>query len=285
MQPDILMIIGPTGIGKSDFALQKARDCNGVIISADAFQVYKGMDIGTAKVSASIRAEIPHHLIDIRTPHDAYSVADFLTETHGLIHTLREQKKPIILCGGTAFYLYAFLYGYRFDTLPEDMPVLRKRLEERLAIEGLDALTKELKSVSTESIDYQNPRRVLRALEQYYSKGMVDEKTRTPEARTDVKIIGLRAPREQVVERINKRVDQMIEEGLVEEVKKVLESGVSETAPALQAIGYKEVIQHLHGSITHAEMVECIKIKTRQFSKRQMTWFKRFHHAEWIELS
>lgn len=285
MQPDILMIIGPTGIGKSDFALQKARECNGVIISADAFQVYQGMDIGTAKVSAVIRAEVPHYLIDVRTPHESYSVADFLTETHSLIHTFREQKKPIILCGGTAFYLYAFLYGYRFDTLPEDMPVLRKRLEERLAIEGLEALSKELKLVSDEPVDYQNPRRVLRALEQYHSKGTVSKKTKMPEARTDVNIIGLRAPREQVVEQINRRVDQMIAKGLVEEVEKVLKSGVSETAPALQAIGYKEVIQHLHGSLPHAEMVECIKIKTRRFSKRQMTWFKRFHHAEWIELS
>lgn len=226
MQPDILMIIGPTAIGKSDFALQKARDCNGVIISADAFQVYKGMDIGTAKVSASIRAEIPHYLIDIRTPNESYSVADFLSETDCLIESLREQQKPVILCGGTGFYLYAFLYKYDLN-----------------------------------------------------------EKTRSPEARPDVRIIGLCAPREVVIERINIRVDHMIASGLVEEVRFLLESGVPETAQSMRAIGYKEVIQHLHGSLTHAEMVECIKIKTRQFSKRQMTWFKRFHHAEWIELS
>ena len=223
------MVVGPTGIGKSAFAVEKARALGGVIVSADAFQVYRGLDIGTGKVSLAIREEIPHYLMDILEPHEGFSVVAFLDGVSDVIKVCRREDRPVILCGGTGFYLFAFLQGYRFD-VPEP---------ERYAV--------------------QVPR-------------------------MDVAVVGLYAAREVVIRRINERVDAMIASGWVSEVAGLLARGILASVPGMQAIGYPEVVRFLGGDLSHEEMVDLIKVKTRQFAKRQMTWFRRFEHAEWIEV-
>lgn len=288
-EPKITVIIGPTAVGKSAHAIQLAKKTGAEIISADAYQVYTGMDIGTAKVSREERMQTPHHLIDILTPDQPYSVADFITKSNTIITDLSQKNIPVIICGGTAFYIHSFLYGYEFgEQVNQEKDKIKTRLENRFETEGIAPLLQELEKIDPEIhsyMDVQNPRRVIRGLEIYYSTGQKPSSRRNEgDPRKDVQIIGLHCAREQLIDRINQRVDKMIDAGLVDEVKKLLKHGYDPACLAFEGIGYKQVIMHLEGHYDFDSMVEWIKIRTRQFAKRQMTWFRRFNDVEWIDV-
>ena len=284
MNQDITCIIGPTAIGKSAYAIKLAKQTNAHIISADAFQVYRSLDIGTAKVLPDEQDGIPNHCIDIRDPHEPYSVAEFLEEAKQIIETCRETNTPIIICGGTGLYVRSFLYNYTF---PEtDHTELRNLIEKRGQDIGAEKLWEELNILDPEAaskIPYQNMRRTVRALEVIETTGkkFSDASHQNETPREDTKIIGLQADREIIIDRINRRVDIMVDNGLIDEVKRLLDQGIPQDAQAFEGIGYKETIQYLNGSLTKAEMIDLIKIKTRQFSKRQMTWFRRLDNVHW----
>jgi len=288
MNQDITCIIGPTAIGKSETAIELAKRTQAHIISADAFQVYKELDIGTAKVLPEEQDGVPHHLIDIREPHESYSVSEFLEETKEIIETCRKTNTPIIICGGTGLYVRSFLYDYSF---PESIDTSRRiEIEERGKKIGAEALWEELKQKDPEAaqkIPYQNMRRTVRALEviEETGKKFSDSSKQDETPREDTKIIGLTADRDIIIDRINRRVDIMVESGLIEEVQALLDKGIPQTAQAFEGIGYKETIQYLNGSLTKPEMIDLIKIKTRQFSKRQMTWFRRLDNVHWQTIS
>jgi tRNA dimethylallyltransferase len=288
MEKDITLIIGPTAIGKSALAIAQARKTDAEIISADAFQVYRGMDIGTAKVTKAIRAEITHHLIDIKDPNQDYSVAEFLNLTAQIIQNLRKKKKPIIICGGTGFYMNAFINGFDLPEMDKN-PELRACLTKKMALVGTAPLWEELNKIDPKTaslINKNDPKRIIRALEIYTQTKTLPSLLRKQALapRKDIKIIGLTAPREIIYDNINKRVDQMYQTGLLEEVKSLWQK-YGDSQKAFEAIGYKETILCLKGSITKPEMLELVKKKTRNFAKRQLTWYRRFKNVEWIENS
>lgn len=284
---DITVILGPTASGKTTLSLQIAEESGAEIISADAFQVYRGMDIGTAKVSAKIRDQIQHHLIDILEPTDTYSVADFIRLSSTVIESLRTQSKSVVICGGTAFYIHAFLYGYSLAA-PASDPEFKAKLEAQLAELGPEALWNQLHQIdppTAAAIHPNNHRRVIRALEIYHQTQIPPSQTRHkhPSPRSDCRVIGISHPRDELYARINQRVLQMIEAGLVNEVQNLLNAGIPESAPAFTAIGYKEVLAYLNGGISYDEMINLIQQHTRNFAKRQLTWIKQFEHLHWYE--
>jgi tRNA dimethylallyltransferase len=284
----ITIVIGPTAIGKSAYAIKLAQETGAEIISADAFQVYKYMDIGTAKVSEKEQSLVKHHLIDILEPNEPYSVANFLELSEAVISDLNSKNKPIIICGGTGFYINAFLYGFKFSkNLQIDKNLIANLTQESESI-GKIEMWNRLKAIDSESaeiIDPGNVRRVIRALAIYEQTHEKPSSLRTEkgEPRKDVELLGLSAPRELINERINKRVDSMIELGLIDEIKNLLSQGFSPECQAFQALGYKEIISHLDNptSNTITEVIELVKLRTRQFAKRQMTWFRKFDYVNW----
>ncbi len=279
---DITLIIGPTAVGKSDYALALAQETGAEIISADAYQIYKGLDIGSAKISKEDQDLIPHHLIDIKAPHEAYSVSDFLDESKKIIEKLRLKKTPIIICGGTGLYIQSFLYGY--SLAPQDLNI-RQKLEEEAEYIGGKAMWEKLNKIDpvfAKNLPYQNGRRVIRALEIVaISKTPPSQAQKRKPCREDSRIIGLNADRAIIHERINTRVDLMIDKGLIKEVYTLLQSGVQKNAQAFKGIGYKEVIDYIDGQASKEEMIKDIKTHTRRFAKRQMTWFKKIENVEW----
>ncbi len=278
------MIIGATGIGKSSLAIQKAKEINAEIISADAFQVYTGMDIGTAKISKEEQKEVPHHLIDIQTPDTPYSVASFLEQCNVLIPDIQNRGKQVIICGGTALYTKAFLYQYEFEAESVPSEQYYSLLEESRSKDP-HFLWEKLKQVdpnSAQKIPYQNHRRLAKALDYFYQKGTPISTRQHQIPRSDTNCIGISANRSMIYDRINKRVDQMIEKGLIEEVQ-TLSNQFPKSSPGFQGIGYKEVISYLDGDTTKEEMIDCIKKRTRQFAKRQLTWYRTFEHVKWID--
>ena len=284
----VISIIGPTGIGKSAASIQLAREIKGEVISVDAFQVYKGMDIGTAKVSLEERKEVPHHLIDIVSPNESYSVANFMKEVGPLIKAIQERGARPILCGGTGLYLRSFLYDYVYNELPSD-DHYRASLEAMISKKGRLFLWSMLEKVDKQAsikISPNDSRRVIRALEVNKLTGipMSQQVTKSSSSRQDVSILGLTAPRECVRKRIDDRVDNMFQSGLIREVEGLLSEGYSPSLNAFKALGYKETISYLNGSLSKKELIEWIKTTTKQFAKRQMTWFRRFEHVEWLTI-
>jgi tRNA dimethylallyltransferase len=288
---NIISIFGPTAVGKSKLAIDLARKINGEIISADSMQVYRGMDIGTAKPSIEERQNIPHHLIDIRNPDEEWTVSDFVEQTSKLASQITEKGKVPLLVGGTGLYLWALLEGFSFPMAPAD-----KEVRQRLEKEPLPKLYERLKKVdpqAAEKIHANDKKRIVRALEVYeltgepiselqgrkdYSPQLIAGNSSIPSI-----LIGLTLPREELYRRIEERVDNMIEKGLIEEVKGLLAKGYSKNLPSFQALGYKEAIEYLEGHWTLDKMTEELKKKTRHFARRQMTWFKRFKNVKWFE--
>ena len=279
----MLIVLGPTATGKSRLAVEIAQQIKGEIISADSMQVYRGMDIGTAKPTLSERQNIPHHLIDILSPDQAWTVSDFVEETQRLTREIMKQGKVPMIVGGTGLYLRAWLEGFSFPLAPPN-PELRTRLEkESPAI--LHAQLSEVDPAAANKIHIHDKKRIVRALEVYAFTGkrMSDLQRKMPFTGSEQKLIGLNLPREALYQRINERVDQMIAKGLIEEVQGLLAKGFSNTLPSFQALGYKEVVEYLDGKWTKEQMIEELKKRTRNFARRQMTWFKRFKSVVWFE--
>jgi len=283
----LLVILGPTASGKTELAIELAKKINGEIISADSMQVYSGMDIGTAKPSEKEQQGIPHHLIDIRTPDQEWTVSDFVKEAQSTKSKIQKQGKTPIIVGGTGLYLWTLLEGYSFPVAAADKEI-REKLE-KLPLSTLYSRLSTIDPKAAEKIHPNDQKRIVRALEVYELTGkQISElqkhrKRSRQQVTSNTTLIGLNMPREQLYKRIEARVDQMIAQGLIEEVKGLLAKGYSKDLPAFQALGYKEVIESLDGKRSKEEMIEELKKRTRNFARRQMTWFKRFNDVKWFE--
>lgn len=280
----VIVLVGPTAVGKTKTGIELAKVFNGEIVSGDSVQVYKGMDIGSAKVTVEEAEGIPHHLIDICDPDEAMSVAKFQTLARAAIDDIYARGKLPIVVGGTGLYIRAILYNYEFAERPVDH-VLRETLEKEAEMNGPEVLHARLQSLDprrAESIHPNNVRRVIRALE-VALQGDAQAMDSLPSEHYAYQLFVLHADRDVLYERINRRVDLMIETGLVEEVKRLLASGYRDTQ-AMRAIGYKEVVPYLDGVITHDQMTDTLKQNTRKFAKRQLTWFRHQFNGIWVDM-
>jgi tRNA dimethylallyltransferase len=285
----VVVIIGPTAVGKTKLSIEVAKKFNGEIISGDSMQIYRSMDIGTAKISPEEMEGIPHHLIDIKDPTEPYSTAEFQTDVRKLIKDINVRGKLPIIVGGTGLYIQSVIHNYHFSEKGSDEAV-RKQLETELAEKGIDILMDRLRQidpVSAESIHPNNHRRVIRALEVYITSGKtmsdyIDEQEE--ELLYDLALIGLTLDREILYDRINQRVDLMIKEGLEEEVRALYNQGIKDVQ-SIQAIGYKELYQYLDGLISFQDAIELLKRNSRRYAKRQLTWFRNKMDVKWFDMS
>lgn len=272
----LVVIVGPTAVGKTDLAVLLAQQLETEIISADSRQIYRTMDIGTAKPEKELLTRVRHHMIDIVDPEEPYSLAQFQSQAREIISQLHRAEKVPVLAGGTGQYIRALVQGWK---PPEQQPDLglRKRLEETAARDGVEVLLAQLKEkdpVSAERIDPRNVRRVIRALEVTLQTGkpFSDQRLVEPPPYRVIQV-GLTRPREELYQRIDKRIDLMIKSGLLEEVKAILENGCPEDAPSMSAIGYREMVAVLHGRLSMEEAVVLMKRATRNYVRRQANWF------------
>lgn len=283
-----LFIAGPTAVGKSELALQLAERLGGEIISVDSIQVYRGLDIGTAKPSTEERARVPHHLIDVVNLNQPFDAAAFVELARRAVSEIQSRQRIPIFCGGTGLYFKAFREG--LGEAPPSDPELRVQLEAAPITELLQELA-DRDPTTYEKIDRQNPRRVVRAVEVIRLTGKPFSAQRAewnqpPKLDSETaRFYGLARGSADLHARINQRVDEMFRRGLVAETERLLKEGLTENRTAMQALGYRQVVEHLHGERALAETIELVKIKTRQFAKRQMTWFRRQAALEWIQLT
>lgn len=285
----VVVLIGPTAVGKTRTSIELAKRFNGEIISGDSMQIYKGMDIGTAKIKKEEMEGITHHLIDIKNPDESFSVAEFQELVRIKIKEITNRGKLPMIVGGTGLYIQSAIYDYQFSDAPNNEE-LRKKLEDRVKVDGVEVLHKELEKVdpvSAERIHPNNVRRVIRALEVYLTTGqtLTDlQSEQVVEPLYDVAIIGLTMEREQLYDRINLRVDEMITEGLEAEVKKLYDLGLEQTQ-ALQAIGYKEWFRYFSKEQSSETTVELLKQNSRRYAKRQLTWFRNKMDVTWFDMT
>ena len=285
----LVVITGPTAVGKTKLSIELAKRIGGEIISADSMQVYKYMNIGTDKISADKMEGVPHHLIDFLDPHEDFNVFIFQKLVKEAIEGITKRGKVPIIVGGTGFYIQAVLYDIDFTETDED-ETYRHELEKRALEEGVHVLHEELRAVDPESADAiheNNSKRVIRALEYYKKTGRkISEHNTEQHQRTspyDFKYFVLTDDREVLYSRIEKRVDQMIDEGLEAEVKELLAMDIPKEATSMQGLGYREMIGYLEGEYDLDRAVYLIKRNTRHFAKRQLTWFKRERDVLWID--
>jgi tRNA dimethylallyltransferase len=273
----LLVVVGPTAVGKSSFSIELAERINGEIISADSRYLYRGMDIGTAKPSLADRARVPHHLIDVADPDQSWSLAEYSQACKRLIQEINERKKLPLVVGGTGQYVRALIEGWSMPKGAEDLS-LRAELQEIADRDGVDVLYEKLRSadlVSADKIDKRNVRRVIRALEVISITGRrYSDQRQKLQPDFDSKLIGLTLPREKLYARIDARVDSMIANGLVEETRALASKGYDWNLPALSAIGYKQVGMYLRDECDLTEAVRLIKHDTRRFVRQQYNWFR-----------
>lgn len=285
----IVCVVGPTASGKTSFAIEYAEKHNGEIISCDSMQIYKYMDIGTAKATKEEQARIPHHMIDFLDPNIDYSVADFVIKVRGCIDEISSRNKLPILCGGTGLYIDSIINNIQFSEEKRDDNYRAElwKLYEKNGAEYLHKLLEEADPTEAEKVHQNNVKRVIRALEICKTSGMTKteaDKEAVKEPIYDAEIYGLMMEREKLYQRINMRVDIMMEKGLLEEVKHLLDMGVRRNSTAMQAIGYKEIVEFIDGNCTLDEAVDKIKQESRRYAKRQLTWFKRNKAIKWTEV-
>jgi tRNA dimethylallyltransferase len=285
--PPLVVLIGPTAVGKTETAIHLAERLNGEIVSADSRTFYRGMDIGTAKPASEERARVPHHLIDIADPDEAWSLAAFQEAACAVIDAIHARGKLPLLVGGTGQYVRAITQGW---IIPRQEPDTRLRtaLEqwaEEIGGERLHAGLARLDPGAAANIEWRNVRRTVRALEVIFRTGQrFSEQRLRGRARYRSLIVGLIRPRPALYERIDARIEKMLAAGLVEEVRGLLAQGFSPDLPSLSAIGYREIVQHLQGDFPLEEAVRLIKRNTRQFVRRQANWFKADDpEIRWIE--
>ena len=288
----IAAIVGPTASGKTALSIALAKKYNGEIVSCDSMQVYRGMDVGTAKPDLAEQDGVVHHMFDVADPKSTYSCADYVRDAKEKIKEIVSNGKLPIICGGTGLYLDSLLRGGSFevtDTLPE----YREELMQLATREGNERVHQMLRDVDPESADAIHPnniKRVIRALEIYKSSGVkkseLDKQSREPESEYDSLVVGIRfADREALYDRINRRVDIMLDMGLEEETRRLLAEGFFESSgTATQAIGYKELLGYIRGEMTLCEAAEELKTASRRYAKRQMTWFNSHSNVQWIDV-
>jgi tRNA dimethylallyltransferase len=285
----LVVIIGPTAVGKTKLSIDLAHRLNGEIISGDSMQIYKGMDIGTAKITEAEMEGIKHHLLDIKNPDEDFSVAEFQHRVRPLIEEISNQSKTPMIVGGTGLYIQSVLYNYQFTENPSD-PEFRSNMELVLKEKGEQAIHEMLEKIDPESaskIHPNNSRRVIRALEVFHctNKPMSEYiNSQEQELLYDVALVGLTMDRDILYERINKRVDIMVAQGLFEEVKWLYDNGIRNTQ-SIQAIGYKEIYDYFDGKITFDDAINQLKQNSRRYAKRQLTWFRNKMDVNWFDMT
>ena len=285
----ILVIVGPTASGKTRMAVELAKAHNGEVVSADSMQIYRRMDIGTAKPTAEEMDGIPHHMIDVANPEEDFSVARYVELASACVDDILARGKLPIVAGGTGLYVDSLLSGRTFAAFSPES-ALRKELEAELAERGGEAMLEELSRVDPEAAARLHPndhKRIVRALEVYRSTGRTisehNRETRALPPRYEALTIGLNfQDRADLWARIDARVDQMAADGLEREVRELLSSGLSPRCTAMQAIGYKEFVAAVEGDMTWREAEELVKLRSRQYAKRQLTWFRRNPEVHWL---
>ena len=283
---DVLCIVGPTAVGKTKMSIELAKQLNGEIISGDSMQIYRGMDIGTAKATMDERQGIPHHLIDEKNPDEPYSVAAFQQTVRAKMEEIKSRGKLPIIVGGTGLYIKSVLYDYEFAGESESKEIDEAKYGH-LSNEELHAKLAAVDEAGAKDIHPNNRKRVIRALEIYETSGVKkSEMIEKQEHKMiyDACLIGLTDDRNVLYDRINKRVDTMYETGLVEEVKALFDQGIPAESQSIRAIGYKELYDYFKGFISLEESKELIKRNSRRYAKRQYTWFNNQMDVTWFKV-
>lgn len=289
MKPKVIVIVGPTASGKTALSIELAKQINGEIVSCDSMQIYKDMNIGSAKPSLEEMQGIKHYMIDIVEPDKRFSVAEYKKQAEQAIEEILSKGKMPIVIGGTGLYADSLIYGIEYPEIEFDKNY-RNELENLAnSKEGLSNLYEKAKEIDSKAIEKISPndkKRILRILEIYHSTGKtkteIEAESRKNEVKYDYRVFAINMDRQILYNRINKRVEIMIENGLIEEVKNLLDK-YKEFPTAMQGLGYKEVVEYLNGYLTKDEMIEKIKQETRRYAKRQLTWFKKNKNTIWID--
>ena len=288
MSKKIVVVCGPTASGKTALSIALAKAFDGEVVSADSMQIYRGMDIGTAKPTLEEREGIPHHMLDVAEPGESYSVSRYVQEATACVEDILSRGKLPIVCGGTGLYIDGLIRGTDFQPAGTDNGI-REELEKEWEAQGAEAMMARLAAVdpdSAERLHLSDKRRILRALEVYLATGETitahNTRTKAIPPRFEAVMIGLNTqPRDILYGRIDRRVDVMLEQGLLQEVQTLLEKGLLE-GTAAQAIGYKELLAHFRGEMTLDAAADLIRQKSRNYAKRQLTWFRRDERVKWI---
>ncbi|WP_057742232.1 tRNA (adenosine(37)-N6)-dimethylallyltransferase MiaA [Liquorilactobacillus capillatus] len=288
MQKKLLLIVGPTAVGKTDLSISLAQHFNGAIISGDSMQVYRNLDIGTAKVSREEMQNVKHYMLNIRNVDERFSVADFIQECRQRITVISNAGKLPIIVGGTGFYLQALLDNFKLgDHSYDRSQLIRTKWHQYAQVQGKDALWKKLADIDPQAaakIPVNNEQRVVRALEVFEKTGQLfSSQDDQADAEFDPLIIGLTSERQLLYERINKRVELMLNAGLLDEARWLYEKG-GEQLPAGRGIGYKEFYAYFNGEKDFAEAVSDVKRNSRRYAKRQLTWFRNKMDVRWFDL-
>lgn len=289
-KPIVIVICGPTASGKTAISIELAKKIDGQIISADSMQIYKDMNIGSAKVTPEEMEGIKHYLVDEISPNTRYSVSDYKKSAKKAIKEILGQNKIPIIVGGTGLYIDSLIYEIDYQDMPYEEEY-REELKRQIKQNGLESLyekAKEIDEQAVEKISKNDEKRIMRILEIYHQTGktktQLEIESRKNEIPYDYRVFALTMNRQALYERINQRVDIMIEKGLVQEVEQLLKK-YPEFPTAMQAIGYKEVKQYFDGILTKEEMIEKIKQETRRYAKRQLTWFRKNKDTIWLDVT
>jgi len=291
MNNKIVVLVGPTAVGKTYVSVELAKKLNAEIISADSMQIYKEMNIGTAKITSDESQGIIHHMIDIINPDEGFSVSEFKSKSEKIIDNILEKAQIPIIVGGSGLYVNSLIYDLDFGNAKSDNKI-RDYFTSLYNEHGEDFLYEKLKEVdpeSAEKIHKNNVKRVIRALEVHEITGRkfseLNTDIRKQSKKYDCILIGLNMDRKLLYERINKRVDTMLSDGLIDEVKSLIEKGYDKNLVSMQGIGYKEIVDYLEGNIDLEETVNILKRNTRRFAKRQFTWFLRDVNVKWFNIN
>lgn len=287
-KPKVIVICGPTASGKTGLSIELAKKIDGEIVSCDSMQIYKDMTIGTAKPTPEEMQGIPHYLIDFVSPDMRYSVADFQKDAEAAIEEILAKNKVPIVVGGTGLYVDSLIYHIQYPEIEIDL-TYRKQLEEMIGKQGLEVAYQKAKEIDPEAADKissNDKKRIMRILEIYHQTGKtkteLELESRKVEPPYDYLVYAINMDRDKLYDRINQRVDIMIEQGLIEEVQLLLQK-YKHFPTAMQGLGYKEVVYYLQGNMTKEEMIEKLKMETRRYAKRQLTWFRKNKEIKWID--
>ena len=289
MKPKVIVIVGPTASGKTSLSIELAKKINGEIVSCDSMQIYKDMNIGSAKPTVEEMQGIPHYVLDEVEPTKRFSVADYKKRAEEAIEKILAKRKTPIVVGGTGLYANSLIYSIEYDDIKLDEKYRNDLMKIANTEEGLKKLYEEAKKIDGKAMEKISPndkKRIIRILEIYNATGKnkteQEKESRKNEVKYDYKVFGINMERSLLYERINKRVDIMINQGLIEEVKNLIKK-YPKFPTAMQAIGYKEIVEYLNNEITKEEAIEKIKQETRRYAKRQITWFKRIENIIWLD--
>lgn len=288
MKNRILVLTGPTSVGKTSISIELAKKLNAEIISADSMQIYRKMDIGTAKITYHETKGIPHHMIDIIDPSESYSAADFKEQAQDIIKRILSEGKNVIIAGGTGLYINSLLYDMDFNRSSPDLKIREDliNLYNNYGTEYLYNMLREKDAETAALIHPNNVKRVMRALEILTNNSSFDKFNNIKNYNEEYifKIYILNIERNILYDRINSRVDKMIADGLIKEVMELKKLGYDETFQSMKAIGYRQVLQYLDGEISLDECIDLIKRDSRRYAKRQLTWFKKYENSIWFDV-